>query len=159
MNLHRAGTARPGIFDDPEVRVSRPGEVVDILGVVSDCLGAVGAADACNLVATRSHHVVLRDCQFHVISPEIGEELCVGVELMAAPGAMPPHSDLREPLRDHEEIAFVTGASEHFRKVVIEDDPERYLGTWCDWLPEVHMKDSVVVGIVEGGGVVWLDEA
>src|SRR6516225_8969286 len=129
VNLDCAGAAAPGILDDPEVRVSRPGEVVDILAVVSDRLSAVGVAEARHFVPARSQHVVLWHRQFHVISPEVGEELGGGMELVAVPGAMPPHPDLGEPLSDHEEIAFVTSASEHFRKLVVEGDLECYLAT------------------------------
>ena len=80
------------------------------------------------------------------------------MELVAVPGAVPPHPDLWEPLSDHEEIAFVTGASEHLRELVVEGDPECYLGTRHHRLPQADLKDGVVVGIAESGGVVRLDE-
>src|SRR5438093_820629 len=144
MNLHRAGTARPGVFNYAIVWVGRPGEVVDILAVVSDRLGAVGVVAARHLVPARSEDVVLRDRQLYVISPEVGEELCGGVELVAVPGAVPPHPDLWEPLSDHEEIAFVTGTSQHFRELVVEGDLECYLSTWHHPLAQADLKDGVV---------------
>src|SRR5438552_10593209 len=158
MNLHRAGVARPGVFNYAIVWVGRPGEVVDILAVVSYRLGAVRVVAARHLVPARSENIVLRDRQLHVISPEVGEEFCGGVKLVAVPSAVPPRPDLREPLSDHEAVAFVTGTSQHFRELVVEGNLECYLGTRQHRQPQADLKDGAVVGIADSGGVERMED-
>jgi hypothetical protein len=109
LHVADAGLAEQ-VFDDEVSRVRRPGEVVDalLLEPVQDALaGQVALFDAHSgrpdlSAVTRGN--VDRD----VVVAEVGEEFAGGVELVAVPAVFLEDPDLREPLRDEEEVAFAT---------------------------------------------------
>src|SRR5207249_6410483 len=72
-------------------------------------------------------------------------ELGRGMELMAVPTVVPPHSDLREPLRNNKEIPLVAGACDNFRKVVVEANPKLDVFAGQHGFRQAHPKDRVVV--------------
>src|SRR6185312_6586861 len=85
--------------------------------------------------------------ELYVKHAEIGKELGVGVELMAVPRAVPPHSYFGKPLPSENEVAIVAGARHHLGKLVVKLNVKLDRLARCDGLRQLHLDDSFVVGI------------
>src|SRR5215472_11320524 len=105
-------------------RADGPGEVVNVIAVVCDSLGAVGVIDTTDLHTTCANHLILRHSQLDVINAEIGEELGGGMILVAIPRALPPHPHFREPLPAQHEITFPSRSGLRLGKLSLECDLE-----------------------------------
>ncbi len=96
--LYRAAANLHGVLDDLCPGIGRPGKVVDILGLKDKCLGAVRVGSFGCLHAGGADVEIGWQSQLHVVGAEVGEELRGCVKLVAVPGILPPHPDLRKPL-------------------------------------------------------------
>jgi len=114
MKLHGPSAAGPGIFDVCETRACAPGKVVNIFGVKAQRFRSVGIVRRHHEVAACTYDLILRKRDIHVERPEISEEFCGVVKLMAIPRAFPPHADFRKPLADYVKIAHVSGSRNDF---------------------------------------------
>src|SRR5580658_10855701 len=87
-------------------RAGGPGEVVNVISVITQSLRAVRIADFANLHSAGADNFILRHRQLDVVYSEVGKELSESVILMAIPGSVPPHADFRKPLPAQHEIAL-----------------------------------------------------
>ena len=101
-----------------------------------------------NLQTGSTDNLILWERQLYVEYTEIGKELSRLMKLMAVPCPMPPHADLRKPLRAHRKSSLVAGSCYHFRKLVMELDAEldRLSRSNCTW--KLHLYHGPVVRIV-----------
>ena len=98
-----------------EVGAGGPGEVVDDLLDVAVCRGAVGVVPRFPSDAGCAEDPPGGDGDPDVVDAVVGEELGAGVELMTVPARVLEHADLREPLRDEEEVSDCAGSGERSR--------------------------------------------
>src|SRR5215469_7763191 len=117
----------------------------------SQRLCAVGIVCAGDQVATCADNFVLGKRQLHVEGSEIGEEFRCGMKLVAIPLILPPHTNLREPLTHHEEVALVAGACENLRQHILKVHVEYDRGAGKYRLWKRDLKDCVVVRVVVVG--------
>ena len=150
-DFHRPDAAVELVVDDLEVGIGGPGEVVDILGVEGDGLGAVAVVALTGLYASRADDVVLRQRDLHVIGAEVGEELGHGVELVAVPCSMPPDADFGKPLSGEQEGALVAGAGDDLGELGAELDSELHILAGRYRTRQLHLEDRLVVGIAVVG--------
>ena len=81
--LHRSHGALEGVLGYPVTWARSPGEVMNVVAVVSDRLSTVPVLDLFDPHAARAHNFVLRQSQTDFINAEIGEEFGGCVILMA----------------------------------------------------------------------------
>src|SRR5208283_1634648 len=138
-------------FNHFEVWIGRPDKVVDILGMKGDGLAAVAIVGVAGRHAGCADYVALRQSDIHIIGAEVGKEFGRGVELVAVPCAMPPHSNLGKPLSGKQECALVSGASDNFRKRGAKLDPELHVLARRYRMRQAHFEYRLVIGIAVVG--------
>ena len=81
-----------------------------VLLIVAVRCHAAAAAGARALDTGGADDPAVRNCQGDVVDAEIREELGPGMKLVTIPALVLKHAELREPLRDEEEVADGAGA-------------------------------------------------
>ena len=130
-----------------EVGAGRPGEIVDVLLDMDERLRPVGVLLLRLAAARGPDDVLFGDGDLDPVGAEIGEELGIGVILVAIPRAVLEDADLGEPLPDHVELPEIPRTGEHLgqagRERDLEDDPLAR----ADGGRERHLHDRLVVGV------------
>ena len=122
------------IVFDFVARTGSPGEIVDVIAVVSHSLSLVGIDDTADFDAARAHDFILWHGQLDVIDAKVSEEFRHGMVLMAIPRVMPPHADFGKPLSAQDEIALPTRACLRLRHLVVECNFELHVRPGSDGL-------------------------
>src|SRR5208283_2853169 len=91
--------------------------------------------------------VILGQRDLHIKGAEVRKELGEGMELMAIPGIMPPHSDLGEPLSGQKEGTLVAGARDDFGEGRTKLDFELHILPGRDRMRQLNFKYRLVVRI------------
>src|SRR5262249_49161147 len=108
---------------------------------------SIGAVYAAHLDPACANDLVLRYGQPHVVDAEISEEFGRIVVLVAIPGAVPPDSDLGEPLSAEQEITFPAGSGLRLGKLRLEGDLELNECTCRDRLGQAQVDDRLIIFI------------
>ena len=137
-----------------EVGAGSPGEVADVFAVEVECLCVVGVDRLAGRNAARSDGVTAREGEGDIECCEVREELCSGVVLVAVPGSVPEDAGLGIPLAAHNEVAFVTVASDGEGELVVEGEVEGDRVVGCERMWESELG----YGVVEGVAVIGCDE-
>src|SRR5262249_295572 len=147
-DVNRARAPVECIVKDPVPRISGPSEIVNILRLKNEGLGAVRVVHTRSLYAGSAHDLVLRKRKLYLEYSEVSEEFGGFMKLVAIPTAVPPYTHLGKPLGSHREGSLVSGSRNHLGKLVVELDAELNRLSWsnCSW--KLYLRHSAVVWIV-----------